>query len=120
MHAPTLNLRLRIHLGEEIAMGPGKAELLEAIRETGSIAAAGRRMGMSYRRAWLLVDTMNRCFREPLVATERGGASRGGASLTPLGEAALATYRKMEAAARKAAERGAEGMARLLATRLPR
>lgn len=120
MPKPSLHLRVRVLLDEEIAMGPGKADLLEAIQETGSIAAAGRSLGMSYRRAWLLVDTMNRCFREPLVATERGGASRGGASLTDAGEEALKAYRKMEAMARKAALPGLEAMTRLLATRLPR
>jgi len=117
---PRLDLRLRLYLGEEIALGPGKADLLEAIRDTGSIAAAGRQLSMSYRRAWLLVDTMNRCFREPLVATERGGAARGGASLTPLGTEALARYRALEAAARAAAARGAKALGALLATRLPR
>jgi molybdate transport system regulatory protein len=118
--APRLDLRLRFYLGEEIALGPGKADLLEAIRDTGSIAAAGRAMGMSYRRAWLLVDTMNRCFREPLVATERGGAGRGGASLTPLGAEALARYRALEAAASEAAARGAGALTALLASGLAR
>jgi molybdate transport system regulatory protein len=112
---PVLNLRLRLYLGEEIAMGPGKADLLEAIRDTGSIAAAGRRMGMSYRRAWLLVDTMNRCFREPLVSTARGGARRGGAVLTPLGSEALARYRDLEAAALGAVTPGLTPLAALLA-----
>ena len=65
--------RLRIVLGRDIAVGPGKADLLEGIRETGSIAAAGRRLGMSYKRAWLLVDTMNRCFSKPLVEAIKGG-----------------------------------------------
>lgn len=116
--APRLDLRLRLYLGDEIALGPGKADLLEAIQAAGSIAAAGRSMGMSYRRAWLLVDTMNRCFREPLVATERGGAGRGGASLTPLGAEALARYRALEAAARGAAEAGAADLMTLLATGL--
>ena len=69
-------------------MGPGKAALLQAIRETGSISAAGRALGMSYRRAWLLVDTMNRCFAEPLVEASTGA----GARVTPAGEAALADY----------------------------
>ena len=69
-------------------MGPGKAALLRAIGETGSISAAGRALGMSYRRAWLLVDTMNRCFAEPLVETAAGA----GARVTAAGEAALADY----------------------------
>lgn len=120
MAKPTLNLRLRLYLGEEIAMGPGKADLLEAIRDTGSIAAAGRQMDMSYRRAWLLVDTMNRCFREPLVSTERGGAGRGGAALTPLGDEVLARYRALEAAARDAALPALKPLAALLARKLAR
>lgn len=91
--------RIRILLAPAIAIGPGKAALLEAIRETHSIAAAGRRMGMSYRRAWLLVKTMNACFREPLVETTKGGPQGGGAELTAIGHEVLVRYRKMEARA---------------------
>ena len=87
--------RIRLMQGDEIALGPGKADLLKAIREHGSISAAARRMGMSYRRAWLLVDTMNRCFREPLVLSAAGGSQGGGASLTPHGEEVLAYYEAM-------------------------
>jgi molybdate transport system regulatory protein len=83
-----LKLKLQLYCGDEIAMGPGKADLLEAIGREGSISGAGRAMGMSYRRAWLLVDTMNRCFAEPLVEAHSGS----GARLTPAGEAALADY----------------------------
>lgn len=97
-----IGTRLRVVLEPDIAIGPGKADLLEGIKETGSIAAAGRRMGMSYKRAWLLVETMNSCFRTPVVSTSRGGRSRGGASLTPTGETVLAGYRRMEALADKA------------------
>ena len=71
-----LKLKLQLYCGDEIAMGPGKADLLEAIAREGSISAAGRAMGMSYRRAWLLVDTMNRCFAEPLVETHSGSGAR--------------------------------------------
>ena len=88
--------RLRLVLEPDIAIGPGKADLLEGIRETGSIAAAGRRMGMSYKRAWLLVETMNRCFKEPLVETSRGGRAKGGAVLTAAGHEVLERYRRME------------------------
>ena len=88
--------RLRVLYGSAIALGPGKADLLEAIGRTGSIAAAGRAMGMSYRRAWLLVDTMNRCFRAPLVDASKGGPQGGGAPLTPLGADVLAAYRALE------------------------
>jgi molybdate transport system regulatory protein len=92
---PVLKIKLQLFCGDEIAMGPGKAELLEAIAREGSISAAGRALGMSYRRAWLLVDAMNRCWREPLVATTPGGAARGGARLTPLGREVLHRYRNM-------------------------
>jgi molybdate transport system regulatory protein len=89
-------LSIRIVFGEEAMFGPGKANLLERIHETGSIAAAGRTMSMSYKRAWMLVEEMNRAFREPLVESTRGGAKGGGARLTEAGEAVLANYRKLE------------------------
>jgi len=92
-----LKLKLQLFCGDEIAMGPGKADLLEAIAQTGSISAAGRALGMSYRRAWLLVDTMNRCFHEPLVAARPGGGKSAGAKLTSQGERALAAYRALSA-----------------------
>jgi molybdate transport system regulatory protein len=91
-----LEPRLRILLGASIAVGPGKAALLELIGETGSIAAAGRRMGMSYRRAWVLTKTMNACFRAPLVEAAKGGVGGGGARLTAMGREVLALYRGME------------------------
>jgi molybdate transport system regulatory protein len=94
---PHLKLKVQIYLGEEIALGPGKVDLLEAVARTGSISAAGREMGLSYRRAWLLVDTMNRCFAEPLVATAHGGAGGGGARITPAGEDVLHRYRALQA-----------------------
>ncbi len=87
-----LKLKAQIMCGDEIAMGPGKAALLDAIAETGSISAAGRRLGMSYRRTWLLVDAMNRCWAEPLVATATGGSKGGGARVTALGEQVRADY----------------------------
>ena len=80
-----LEPRIRILLGSSIAIGPGKAALLEAIGDTGSIAAAGRRMGMSFRRACLLAKTMNACFREPLVDATKGGVGGGGARLSKMG-----------------------------------
>jgi molybdate transport system regulatory protein len=101
-----VKLKVQILRGEEIAIGPGKADLLEAIARSGSIAAAARCMDMSYRRAWLLVDVMNRCFRQPLVETGRGGSTRGGARLTPLGRSVLSRYRAMQkAVARTASSR---------------
>jgi molybdate transport system regulatory protein len=105
-------VRLRIVLGPDIAFGPGKADLLDGIRETGSIAAAGRRMGMSYKRAWTLIETLNRNFSRPLVETSKGGSERGGAVLTEAGEAALALYRQMEA---RAVAEGVEDVAALKA-----
>jgi molybdate transport system regulatory protein len=95
-HPPPPRLSIRIVFGDEAMLGPGKAELLERIRETGSIAAAGRAMSMSYKRAWMLVEELNRVFREPLVESARGGARGGGARLTDAGEAVLANYRKLE------------------------
>ncbi|GGY62684.1 LysR family transcriptional regulator [Cellvibrio zantedeschiae] len=92
-----LRAQLRVMLGNEIAFGPGKADLLEAIRDTGSISAAGKKMGMSYRRAWLLVDAMNRCFQQPLVDTAKGGTNGGGTQLTKLGAQILEDYRALQA-----------------------
>jgi molybdate transport system regulatory protein len=100
--APALGVQLRVALRADVAIGPGKADLLEGVRDTGSIAAAGRRMGMSYKRAWHLVDSMNGCFRAPLVEAAKGGAAGGGARLTPLGEEVLARYRRMQARASRA------------------
>ncbi len=91
--------RIRVQLGSAFAIGPGKADLLQAIAETGSISAAARQMDMSYRRAWLLIDTMNRCFREPVVDTATGGKGGGGAQITSFGRTVLKCYRTMEARA---------------------
>jgi molybdate transport system regulatory protein len=88
--------KFRIHFGSEIAIGPGKADLLAAIRDTGSISSAGRKLGMSYKRAWNLADTMNRCFKEPLIDTATGGGGGGGARLTPFGEKVLARFHAMQ------------------------
>lgn len=95
-------LKIRITFGDRGMMGPGKADLLEGIAETGSISAAGRRMGMSYKRAWSLVETMNAMFAAPLVEATRGGAAGGGAHLTEAGAAILAEYRALQAAADRA------------------
>lgn len=116
-HDPTP--RLRILLGEVTALGPGKARLLEAIQEKGSISGAARHMGMSYRRAWNLVEAMNQSFREPLIDTARGGTRGGGASVTPLGEDVLARYRRMEARAAEAIEDELEAMRPLLRDDVP-
>jgi molybdate transport system regulatory protein len=89
-------LWLRVDLAPGVSLGPGKVELLRGIDETGSISAAGRRIGMSYKRAWQLVDALNRHFISPLVSASRGGARGGGASLTPLGHAILAAYQALQ------------------------
>ena len=92
-----LKIKAQLYCGDELAMGPGKADLLEAIAREGSISGAGRAMGMSYRRSWLLVDSMNRCWRERLVETVAGGGQGRGASLTAMGRSVLAAYRALEA-----------------------
>ena len=92
----TKGARLRIVLEPEIALGPGKADLLEGIATTGSIAAAGRGLGMSYKRAWGLVEELNGDFATPLVHTSKGGRSHGGAELTATGKKVLTLYRRME------------------------
>jgi len=96
-------LRLRVDLDPGGAVGPGKIALLERIDRLGSISAAGREMRMSYRRAWELVDNINHCFSEPAVSTQLGGASGGGASLTPFGRQLVKHFRAMEKKAQKAA-----------------
>ncbi|MBB3860740.1 molybdate transport system regulatory protein [Novosphingobium hassiacum] len=94
--AQRLKLKIQLYCGAEIAMGPGKADLLAAIAREGSISAAARTMDMSYRRAWLLVDTMNRCWAEPLVETAPGSAKGGGAKVTPFGDTILHHYRALQ------------------------
>ena len=96
---PLVSLKIRLHHGDGFAMGPGKADLLEAILATQSIAAAGRRLGLSYWKTRHLLDEMSRSFRLPVVVTAKGGASGGGSQVTEIGRAALAAFRAMEAAA---------------------
>ena len=91
-----VRLTLRVDFGTDRAIGPGKVLLLEAILDTGSISQAGRSLGMSYRRAWLLVDDMNHCFRQPVVTAQPGGAQGGGAALTAFGEKVIRKYRSIE------------------------
>jgi molybdate transport system regulatory protein len=104
--------RWRVTRGARIALGPGKADLLEAIEETGSISGAAVRLDMSYRRAWVLVATMNAAFRRPVVATSE--RRRAGALLTPAGKRVLRLYRRIEAASIAAARRDVESLRRLL------
>lgn len=94
--------RFRVQVKHAVAIGPGKADVLQAIAETGSIAEAGRRLGMSYQRVWSLVRAMNGDFIEPLVLTQRGGTAGGGAALTPMGTKALTIYRAIERDAERA------------------
>ena len=103
---PSLSVRLQIRCGDAVAMGPGKSELLAAIAETGSITRAAKVLGISYMHAWSLVQTMNACFRRPLVLTARGGQKGGGTGLTEEGKAVLALYRHTAAAALQAALAG--------------
>ncbi|HVT40068.1 MAG TPA: winged helix-turn-helix domain-containing protein [Gemmatimonadaceae bacterium] len=100
--ADSPRIRVRVLADSIVAIGPGKADLLDAIAETGSISAAARTMRMSYRRAWLLVDTMNDCFRSPVVTTEKGGVEGGGAVLTPTGHRVLRAYRALSKRVRTA------------------
>lgn len=104
MRLGALKLKLQLVCGDGFAMGPGKADLLDAIGRVGSIKGAAAAMGMSYRRTWLLVDEMNRCFRDRVVETMPGGGAGRGARLTDTGRAVLAAYRELEASAARAAE----------------
>ena len=98
-----LGPQLRVYLSPNDHLGPGKADIMELIAKTGSIVAAGKAMDMSYRRAWLLVDTLNNMFKTPLVTKTKGGkGGGGGAELTPLGKHVLARYRSMEKKTAKA------------------
>jgi molybdate transport system regulatory protein len=107
--------RLRVLLGSAIAMGPGKADLVDAIQRTGSISGAAREMGMSYRRAWLLVEAMNRSFIDPLIEASTGGRGGGGARVTDHGHDVLKRYREMETKAAASVEAEMTAFAALLA-----
>lgn len=106
MQVGALKLKAQIVCGDRFAMGPGKADLLEAIDREGSISAAGRALGMSYRRSWLLVEEMNRCWDSRLVDTVAGGGQSRGARLTATGRDILGAYRALEARLAEAAEPG--------------
>jgi molybdate transport system regulatory protein len=117
-HENQIGLRIRVVLGDGLVIGPGRADLLQFIQETGSIAAAGRRMGMSYKRAWQLAEALNDSFSSPLIAANKGGAAGGGATLTPLGISVLQAYRDLQT---QALASGAASLALLSAamTRTP-
>lgn len=111
---PRLRLKTQVLCGDDYATGPGKADLLDAIGVHGSISAAGRALGTSYRRTWLLADSLNHTWVEPLIATAHGGKAGGGATLTTLGRRVLANYRALEIAlANAAAQPGAALLADL-------
>jgi molybdate transport system regulatory protein len=108
-------LSLRVVFKDWGAIGPGKIKLLEQIERHGSISAAGRAMGMSYRRAWLLIDSLNHRFKKPVVTTERGGGSGGGAVLTPFGREVVTHYRTIETTSAAAVERHLRALQNALA-----
>lgn len=112
-------LRLRVDFGAFGAIGPGKIRLLELIGEHGSISTAGRTMKMSYRRAWLLVESLNLAFREPVVSTQRGGSDGGGATLTAFGRDLIARYRAIETEAATAVEKNLRALGSALAKKPP-
>lgn len=112
-------LSIRIDLPGGDRIGPGKIALLEAIRATGSISAGARSLGMSYRRAWLLVEEINQAFREPAVTAETGGRRGGGATLTPVGERVIDLYRSIESQARDAADGEFRAISKLVRTGQP-
>lgn len=107
---PAPRLKLRLEYAGPLVIGPGKAELLERIDRLGSIAAAGREMGMSYKRAWSLIESLNAAFSQPVVTRSRGGSGGGGASLTPSGREMVARFRNLE---RLVETEGAEDLAAL-------
>ncbi|MGC8508163.1 MAG: winged helix-turn-helix domain-containing protein [Thiomonas sp.] len=106
--------RVRLQIKQGTALGPGKAALLEALERTGSISAAGRELNMSYRRAWLLIHSVNQAYKQPLVEATKGGAGGGGALLTPLGREVLSIYRRMERKALRAIQPDLEELQKLL------
>jgi molybdate transport system regulatory protein len=118
-HELTLRTRLLVAVGGQPAFGPGKASLLEAIIECGSLAQAAKKLGMSYMRAWSLTQGMQRLFREPLLVMARGGRNKGGAALTETGRAVLDLYREMEAAAEAVVRKRSRELAALVGPRSP-
>lgn len=108
--------QVRVQFGKGFPLGPGKVRLIEAVRRTGSISAAAREARMSYRRAWVLIDEVNRSFREPLVQTSTGGRGGGGATVTVMGETALHRYWTIDEKVKRIVEQEVEAMRDLLAT----
>jgi molybdate transport system regulatory protein len=112
-------LTLRVDFGSKRSIGPGKIRLLEEIGRGGSISQAARSLGMSYRRAWLLIDDLNRCFRQPVVRAKSGGSQGGGAELTEFGAELVSNYRAIESAATGAAKSRLRGLEAALRTSPP-
>lgn len=110
---PVVLVRPRLYLGDSIAIGPGKIDLLRAIGEVRSISAAARSLAIPYKRAWLLIDTLNQGFGRPVVETATGGRGGGGACLTPLGERLVAAYDALEKRLNQDAAPELEGLRRL-------
>jgi molybdate transport system regulatory protein len=114
-------LKLRLYFDGDRSLGPGKVELLHAIREHGSISAAARSMGMAYRHAWVLIDALNGCFETPVVSTATGGRAGGGAKLTPLGDELIRRYHRIQTRAERATAADVAALeAKTRATRRPR
>ncbi|ASL48036.1 Molybdenum-pterin-binding protein MopA [Burkholderia sp. AD24] len=111
---PEVRFRMRIRTGDTVALGPGKVELLEAVREFGSISAAARSLDMSYRRAWLLIDELNRSLKSPATHSEQGGQSGGGCTLTPVGETIIRLYRNVEVEAERSCAKQIAELTRLI------
>ncbi|MFM0169585.1 winged helix-turn-helix domain-containing protein [Paraburkholderia sediminicola] len=111
---PEVRFRMRIRSGDAVALGPGKVELLEAVREFGSISAAARSLDMSYRRAWLLIDELNRSLKSPATHSEQGGQSGGGCTLTPVGETIIRLYRDVEVEAQRSCAKQIAELTRLI------
>lgn len=112
---PVVRFRLRVTCGETVAIGPGKIQLLEAIQQTGSLTAAAKSIGMSYRRAWLLIDELNRALKIPAVESAKGGEHGGGSVLTSVGEKLVQQYRSIEAAAAASCKAQIRALTALLA-----
>jgi molybdate transport system regulatory protein len=112
--SPELTFRIRINKGDDIAVGPGKIALLEAVVACGSITAAAKKLDMSYRRAWLLIDDMNRSFHAPVVETAKGGRMGGSTVVTPLGEEVIRRYRAIESIAGASARSEIASLLKLL------
>ena len=112
---PVAKFRLRVSVGEAIAIGPGKVALLEAIAETGSITAAAKRLGMSYRRAWMLLDDLNRTLEKPAVDSAKGGPHGGGSFITDTGRQVIELYRRIEVVAAQACEADLTRLVKLIA-----